>query len=631
MPQQDPLIGQEIDGYRVLEEVGRGGMGVVFKAEDVALARTVALKMIARELARDESFARRFRAEARALARVDSPHITSIYALRRSEAGTFIVMEYVSGGNLAERMERGPLPWAEARPLALQTLTALEHAHSVGVIHRDIKPGNILLTEEGAVKVTDFGLAKVHTDDPAVTVTKGIAGTLSYMPPEQIKGARDLDARCDVYALGMTLYEMLTGRLPFERDLGEYARMRAIVEQEFPPPSRFAPGLPREVDAAVMKALAKEPAARYPSAAAMAEALEALPGEGAAPPREGARRSRSRWPLVAGLGGLTVLLALLGAWILGSSSGEASLRVETDPPGAAVFLDGERIGLTPLAVREGERAEGRLRVEREGFRPVDTLLAPGPGPVALRFVLRPLPPPSEAASGAEVASLAVTSAPSGAAVFLDGRRVGETPLRLDSLEAGAVAVRLERAGHQAWEEAGLALRAGEAASLHAELRPAPSAPGPERPAPGPAAATGTLVVGLEPGGSAVVAGERREGGGTFTLRAGAHTVRCEHPTYRPFQTSVRVRAGETQTLTCHFEARVNVQATTEGGPTWATVWIDGANTGRTTPTSLALGPGTYRVEVRREGYRTLDPPRTLTVEPGLRQQTERLAFRIVQE
>ncbi|MDX1545686.1 MAG: serine/threonine-protein kinase, partial [Rhodothermales bacterium] len=237
----DPLVGQEIDGYRLLRVLGRGGMGVVYEAEDLALGRHVALKMIVPALARDASFVRRFQDEARTLARIESPHIVQVHALRRTDAGLFIVMEYVDGGTVKDRMEAGPMPWAQARPLVLQMLTALEHAHGVGVIHRDIKPGNLLLTRSGTVKVTDFGLAKVYEGEDAATLTQGIAGTLNYMAPEQVLGRRDLGPPADLYALGLTIYHLLAGRLPFDAGGGEYAVMQSIVESDFPPPSQFEP------------------------------------------------------------------------------------------------------------------------------------------------------------------------------------------------------------------------------------------------------------------------------------------------------------------------------------------------------------------------------------------------------
>ena len=261
----DPLIGQEIDGYRILDVLGRGGMGIVYKALDINLDKVVALKMIDPALARDETFVHRFRTEARALARIDSPHIVRVYAMRQTEVGLYIIMEYVDGGTVTDLLSNGPLPWLRARPIIQQMLTALEHAHGVHVIHRDIKPSNIMLTSKGVVKVTDFGLAKVRQQGDMATITQGIAGTLFYMSPEQVVGLADLDHRSDLYSMGMTIYQMLAGRLPLDRDLGDFAVMRAIVEDPMPLLSTFIPSLPEPVVEQVMKALEKEPARRYQS------------------------------------------------------------------------------------------------------------------------------------------------------------------------------------------------------------------------------------------------------------------------------------------------------------------------------------------------------------------------------
>lgn len=639
----DPLIGQEIDGFRILEELGRGGMGVVYKAEDVALARTVALKMIARDLARDESFVRRFRAEARALARIDSPHITSIYALRRTETGLFIVMEYIGGGTLGGRMERGPLPWAEIKGLVLEMIAALEHAHGVGVIHRDIKPGNILLTEGGHVKVTDFGLAKLHETDAGATVTKGIAGTLHYMSPEQVKGERNLDGRSDLYSLGMTIYEALTGRLPFERGGSEFSTMRTIVEDAFPPPEQFAKKLPPGLSAAVMKALAKDSDARYPNAAAMRAAFEAIPADGkangkAAPapdamativeanPYQPTKARDPKRALMLGFGALGIAaLALVAVW-LWPSGGAVPLTVVTDPPGALVYVNGAVAGESPLENYEARGARATVRVERAGYAPFDTVLTLADEPVTVRL---PLAPSRAERAGEHV--LRVVSEPSGAAVFIDGERVGETPYTRRDTSAAPLAVRVERPGYRPWERAGVVPGAGEPVELRADLDPVQESSQQVATPPEPPAQPGTLVLAADPGGTVSVAGQSAQNGGTFEVPAGAHTVLCEHPRYGSFETSVRVRAGQRESATCYFQTRVNVQTTTETGPTWGAVWIDGANSGETTPTILTLGPGTYQIEVRRDGYEVLDGPRTLTVEPGLEQKTERLIFSMQRE
>lgn len=311
---QDLAIGREVDGYKIQSVLGRGGMGIVYQAEDIALSRPVALKMIDPALARDEAFVRRFRAEARALARVNSPYIVNIHALRKSEFGMLIVMEYVDGGTLADLIDEGPIPWERALPIIRQMLQAFEQAHGVGVIHRDIKPRNIMLSRAGTVKVTDFGLAKVNQGDRASTMTQGVAGTLYYMSPEQVKGLQDLDHRSDLYALGMTIYEMLTGRLPFDRNASDFSIMRTIVEAKLPPPTQFRDDLPEPVARVIMQALEKEPDRRFENAREMLEAFEACDDrqEAAAKKAGTRRRPRRRYAMA-----LTAVLALAVVAVVG--------------------------------------------------------------------------------------------------------------------------------------------------------------------------------------------------------------------------------------------------------------------------------------------------------------------------
>ena len=270
----DPLVGVRVGEYHVRRVLGRGGMGVVYEAEDTALGIPVALKSISAAFARDATFVRRFRTEARAMARVASPHIVRVMALRETEHGLFIVMEYVDGGDLHARMTGGPQPWSAVWPLLRQMLLGLEAAHAVGVVHRDIKPRNVLLTADSTVKLTDFGLARLQADGEA-TVTQAVAGTLAYMSPEQIRALPSLDGRSDLFSLALTAYEALAGRLPFDRSTGEFTVMRAIVDEPFPPPTEFKADVPPAVAAALMRALEKDPDRRYASAAEMRDALAA--------------------------------------------------------------------------------------------------------------------------------------------------------------------------------------------------------------------------------------------------------------------------------------------------------------------------------------------------------------------
>lgn len=276
------VIGKEIDGYRIQEVLGRGGMGIVYKAEDIALSRPVALKCLNQQLADDESFLRRFRSEARAIARINSPYIVQVYTLSEMEIGLVIVMEYVEGGTLKQRITPGETDWRELLPLIQQMLTALQDAHNAEVVHRDIKPQNILVSEiilaHGVrVKMTDFGLAKVNTSgDPTRTVTQGVYGTLLYMSPEQVEGHGQVDHRSDIYSIGMTCYEMLAGRLPFDEDSSEYTIMRTIVEGDLPELGAFASDVPDKLRDIIMKAVAQEPEDRFQSAAHMWDALGEL-------------------------------------------------------------------------------------------------------------------------------------------------------------------------------------------------------------------------------------------------------------------------------------------------------------------------------------------------------------------
>jgi len=209
------FIGKVIDNYRVLESLGVGGMGVVFKAVNIKLEKLVALKMIAPGLAMNENFIKRFQTEAKALAKLADPNIVQIYDLRTHEDQWLIVMEFIDGLNLGDIIKRdGAFPTNKAISILKQMLSAIGHAHKAGIIHRDIKPNNVMITEAGAVKITDFGLAKsegIRTN--SITISGG--GTLFYMSPEHVKSISLTDGRSDIYSIGMTFYEMVAGRVPF--------------------------------------------------------------------------------------------------------------------------------------------------------------------------------------------------------------------------------------------------------------------------------------------------------------------------------------------------------------------------------------------------------------------------------
>jgi serine/threonine protein kinase/Tfp pilus assembly protein PilF len=254
------VIGKTVSHYRILEKLGEGGMGVVYKAEDTTLGRTVALKFLPSELTRDAAAKERFTQEARAASALDHPNICNIHEVGQTEDGqTFIAMAYYEGEDLKSRIGRGPFKLDDALDTAVQIAQGLAKAHGQGIVHRDVKPANILITADGLVKIVDFGLAKLA--GMKLTSKSSTLGTAQYMSPEQARG-EEVDARSDIFSLGAVLYEMLTGKHAFP---GEYeqAALYAILNQEPEPVTALRSGIPMELERIVKKTLAKKPSERY--------------------------------------------------------------------------------------------------------------------------------------------------------------------------------------------------------------------------------------------------------------------------------------------------------------------------------------------------------------------------------
>ena len=257
--------------YEILESLGCGGMGVVFKARHRLLKRIVAVKMIACDGRTSADAHSRFWTEAEAIARLQHPHIVQIHEI--GSHTPFFVLEFVAGGNLRQRLDGQPLPALESAQLVEKLARAIQHAHEQGIVHRDLKPANVLLTSDGEPKITDFGLAKLLDADQEQTRSGAVLGTPSYMAPEQASGlAKEVGPATDVYALGAILYEMLCGRPPF-RGLTAIHTLQQVRTDEPVSPRRLQPMVPRDLETICLKALAKAPAARYTSAAALADDL----------------------------------------------------------------------------------------------------------------------------------------------------------------------------------------------------------------------------------------------------------------------------------------------------------------------------------------------------------------------
>jgi branched-chain amino acid transport system substrate-binding protein len=278
------VIGQEIGQYRVIEQIGLGGMATVYKAYQANMDRYVALKALPRHFMHDPTFLGRFEREARTIARLEHPHILPVHDYGHHEGVPYLVMRYVEGGALSDLLRQHPegLPLAEAARLIGQIASALDYAHQQGVIHRDIKPSNMLLDRTGNVLLTDFGIAKIA--EATVQFTgQGTVGTPAYMSPEQAMG-KELTPATDVYSLGVVLFEMLTGRVPYQAET-PIAVINAHIYNPLPLPRSLRPDMPEMVERVLLKALAKVPEARYQTAGEMAAALsEAVHAAPVGPP-----------------------------------------------------------------------------------------------------------------------------------------------------------------------------------------------------------------------------------------------------------------------------------------------------------------------------------------------------------
>lgn len=271
-----PRDGLTLGDFRLIKKLGEGGMGAVYRATQISLERDVAVKVLSKVLANNKDFVQRFQREAKLMAKIDHPNVLRCYAFGEEKGCQYFAMEFVEGGSLESWMKKlGRLSIGDALRVVIDCCHALEHAHELGLIHRDIKPDNILLTKKGVVKVADLGLAKATSDDMGLTKTGTGAGTPFYMSPEQCRDVKHVDHRSDIYALGVMLYYFLTGQLPFKGET-VVELYEAKEKGKFTPARQYNPEIPERLDLILDKCLARKPELRYQSCAELARDLEAF-------------------------------------------------------------------------------------------------------------------------------------------------------------------------------------------------------------------------------------------------------------------------------------------------------------------------------------------------------------------
>jgi serine/threonine protein kinase len=269
----EDLTGKQLGPYQVVASLGEGGMAAVYKAHQPGMERYVALKILPRHFASDPLFVGRFEQEAKVLAKLQHPHILPVFDFGQADGYTYIVMPFLQSGDLTDLLRGPSLSLSQIRRIISQVGDALDYAHARGLIHRDVKPSNVLLDERGNCLLTDFGIAKILESGSKLTVTGGIIGTPAYMSPEQGLGEK-VDGRSDIYALGIMLYEMATGRVPYQAET-PMAIMIKHLNDPLPPPRHLNPALPEAVERVILRALAKQPQDRYATAGEMVRALQA--------------------------------------------------------------------------------------------------------------------------------------------------------------------------------------------------------------------------------------------------------------------------------------------------------------------------------------------------------------------
>ena len=403
-------IGSRVGDYEVLEVLGAGGMGRVYKVRNVISDRVEAMKVLLPDLQGDAELADRFMREIKVQASLVHPNIAALHTALRLDNQLLMLMEYVEGVTIETIMRSGRIPIDKAIDYTAQVLSALSYAHAHGVVHRDLKPANIIVTPGGVVKLMDFGIAKMAADRK-LTQTGRTVGSLYYMSPEQIKGAVDLDPRSDLYSLGISLYEMVTGARPFQGD-SEYSIMAAHLETNPPPPIKVDPNLPPALSEIILMSLEKDPAQRFQTADAFRAALLSVRGSVppaaapvaapvlVAPPPPAARSHRGLYIALGSLATIAVIVAAITQipkfrHTAAESAPVAAVSAPAQQAPAEAPPAETQPAVPPPVVSPAPAAKAAAPAVRRAA-PAAASVQPAPAP-AQQPVTQPVPPPQQAA------------------------------------------------------------------------------------------------------------------------------------------------------------------------------------------------------------------------------------------
>jgi len=581
---QEELIAKTLDNYRIVEYIASGGMADVYKGIDISTDEEVAIKILPPEYARDSEMVRRFEHEANASIKLNHPNIVKTYSTGTSQGVHYFAMEYISGKSLKDVLaESGALLPHRVLNIATQICHALNYAHSKGVIHRDIKPANIMLDEKDNVIITDFGIARLM-DSTRLTSDGSSMGTPEYMSPEQIQG--DVDAKTDIYSLGIVMYEMLTGKVPFEADTPVAVAYKQVHEKPVPP-RKIAPATPPELERIILKALEKDPAIRYQSVQTMYNQLPKEIRSSVVPKRETEEAEEKELKIRSAIG-LIAVLVLVTLAFLGAASYfflfTGFIEIDSTPNGAIVKLDGKSIGQTPIykrvlignhkvslhkldfgTVEESIEVKSRENTKLELDLPVSIRSSPSDAKVYIndkyvgqtpfstdlrsgirikvtkdgylpeeRIIMSAPIQPLKTIRLRRMYEILFESSPPGANIYIDGQYKGETPKKVELAEGYYKDIVLEKSGY--YDYVGGLNVDHKTQKYRAELKPQTN--------------YGKLSVNAMPFGTVYLDGEKL--GDTpiskNRIPTGKHNILIRRNGFRDIEKNIQIRRNQTASI-----------------------------------------------------------------------------------